>query len=238
MGSIRSQTRLPNEHWIVDGSNNAEIKEFLGTSDLPPYVKWISEPDKGISDAFNKGVRLATQEVVHILNSGDYYFDENVLENVLSHFDEDASLMWVHGQFKQFIGNQWVVSGKPFVPSKLHMGMGQVAHPTMFLRQDVYDRVGFFDVDLKDAMDFDFLIRIRNEKFKYLQLPLSVFTPGGTSSVNWKRAYKKSMRLYEKHFGKTWKLQLGYFKQLLIHGILDTSLGKALLKRTRPAKDN
>lgn len=233
MASVHSQTRKPDEYWIIDGSNNGEIRDYLHTETLPGYVKWFSEPDKGISDAFNKGVQRSTQEVVHILNSGDYYFDERSVEKVMLHFDEDPALMWTHAQFKEFMGNHWIVSGKRFEPSKLHMGMRQVAHPTMFVKREIYERIGFFSVDIKSAMDYDFLIRLRNEKFKYLEFPISVFTPGGVSNVDWKKGFKEGMRIYEKHLGSSWKLQLGYMKQLLVHAILDTPIGDFILKKRK-----
>lgn len=230
MESVKNQTRQPQEYWIIDGSNNSEIKDYLSTTQLPSYVKWISEPDKGISDAFNKGVVRCTQEVIHILNSGDYYFEETSLEKVMEHFDADQELMWIHAQYKQFLGNHWIISGTPFDPEKLHMGMRQVSHPTMFLRREVYDRIGLFPLDMRDAMDYDLLIRIRNEKSKYLDFPTSVFTPGGNSEVNWKRCFKEGMMIYRNHLGPDWRLQVGYSKQLIVHAIIGTPIGDLLLK--------
>lgn len=230
MASVAEQTRLPQEYWVIDGSNDGKIKEYLESTELPNYVKWISEPDKGISDAFNKGVQRATQEVIHILNSGDYYFESSTVEKVMKNFDDKPDLMWVHAQYKQFLGNNWIISGKEFVPEKLYMGMRQVAHPTMFLRSEVYDRIGLFPVDMRDAMDYDLLIRLRNEKFEYLNYPTSVFTPGGNSEVNWKRCFREGMQIYRNQLGNDWRLQLGYFKQIAVHSILDTSLGNFILK--------
>ncbi|MBI1183720.1 glycosyltransferase [bacterium] len=230
MASVAAQTRLPQEYWIIDGSKNSEIRDYLSSTDLPPYVKWISEPDKGISDGFNKGVSRCTQDVVHILNSGDYYYNEEAVATVMAAFDQDPELMWTHAQFKQFLGGHWIISGTAFDPDKLYMGMRQVAHPTMFLRREVYDRIGLFPNDLRDAMDYDLLIRLRNEKFKYLQQPIAVFTPGGNSEINWKRCYREGMRAYQKHVGNDWRLQIGYVKQLLVHAMLNTPIGDALLK--------
>lgn len=230
MASVASQTRLPQEYWIIDGSKNSEIRDYLSSTELPDYIKWISERDNGISDGFNKGVTRCTQDVIHILNSGDYYFDENSVETVMAEFDADDKLMWTHGQFKQYLGGHWIISGTAFDPDKLYMGMRQVAHPTMFLRNEVYDRIGLFPDDLRDAMDYDLLIRLRNEKFKYIEKPISVFTPGGNSEINWKRCYIEGMNAYRKHIGNDWRLQLGYYKQLAVHAILDTPIGDALLK--------
>lgn len=237
IASVDGQTRKPQEHWIIDGSNDGKIKEYLSSSaELPSYIKWISEPDKGISDAFNKGVTRCTQDIIHILNSGDYYYNETVVERVMEHFDKEPDLMWVHAQYKQQMANEWIISGKKFVPSKLYMGMRQVAHPTMFLRKEVYDRIGLFPVDMRDAMDYDLLIRLRDERFKYLEYPTAVFTPGGNSDVNWKRTFKEGMKIYQNHFGFSWKLQLGYWKQLMVHMVIGTKLGQRWLKGRRDKK--
>lgn len=230
MSSVAQQSRLPEEYWIIDGSNNGEIKSYLESTELPAYVKWISEPDKGISDGFNKGVSRSTQEVVHILNSGDFYFENSTLEKVMKHFDDDSSLMWLHAKFKQYLGGHWVISGKKFDPNKLYMGMRQVSHPTMFLRREVYDRIGLFPLDMRDAMDYDLLVRLKDEKFLYLDYPTAVFTPGGNSEINWKRCFKEGMDIYRKHLGNDWRLQIGYYKQLMVHALLDTKLGDTILK--------
>src|SRR5688572_12942089 len=74
--SVDEQTVLPYEHLIIDGSTNEEIVTWLIKSPQPSYRRWIHERDKGISDAFNKGIRNATGEVLHILNSGDKYSSE------------------------------------------------------------------------------------------------------------------------------------------------------------------
>src|SRR5215210_2579347 len=80
--SIDRQTLKPYEHWIIDGSTNNEIKNYLLSNPLPDYRKWISEPDKGIADAFNKGLSRATGNIVNMLNSADYYVDETILQVV------------------------------------------------------------------------------------------------------------------------------------------------------------
>ena len=229
MQSVFDQSRQPDEYWIIDGSSNTEIKDYLHQADFPSFVSWISERDKGISDGFNKGVSRAKMDVVHILNSGDYYASNTTIEEVMALFDQDPTLMWVHGRYQQYLGSEWIISGKKFNPEKLYMGMRQVAHPTMFVKREVYDRIGLFPVDMRDAMDFDFLIRIRKEKFQYLETVLSVFTPGGNSEVNWKRTFKEGMKIYQNHLGNDWRLQLGYVKQLLVHAILDSPFGSWML---------
>ena len=224
--SVLIQEKQPDEYWIIDGSNNGEIRNYLETNQIAPYIKWISEPDKGISDAFNKGITRCSSDIIHILNSGDYYIDSYATQRAMQCFDNDPDLMWVHGIFKQQIGGEWILSGTAFNPSKLYLGMGKVAHPTMFVRREVYDRVGLFEVGQRDAMDYDFLVRIRNEKFQFINEPMTVFTPGGNSDVNWKRTFKESQAAYKRHIGKDWRLNVAYWRQVIVHGLLKTPIGK------------
>ena len=118
--SIDAQTLKPYEHIIIDGSTNTEIKNYLESSSQPSFRKWICERDNGISDAFNKGIRKSTGDIVYLLNSGDKMYDNSVLEKVTTIFDKDPSVMWCHGKLSTFRGGLWVVIGKPFEKDKLY----------------------------------------------------------------------------------------------------------------------
>jgi len=92
--SVDAQSIKPHEHYIIDGSTNIEINEWLQNTPQPAYRKWICERDKGISDAFNKGIQHATGSLIHILNSADIYFSSTVIENVLGFFEINPSIQW------------------------------------------------------------------------------------------------------------------------------------------------
>ena len=85
MQSVNIQQQPPYEHFIIDGSTNSEIRDYLENTPQPTWRKWLCERDNGISDAFNKGIKLSTGEVVHLLNSGDIYYDDLVLLLSLIH---------------------------------------------------------------------------------------------------------------------------------------------------------
>ncbi|MBI3141616.1 MAG: glycosyltransferase [Bacteroidetes bacterium] len=232
ISSVKSQDRPPDEYWIIDGSTNKEINDYLSQADLPSYVRWVYERDKGISDAFNKGITKCTKDIIHILNSGDYYFGSKVISTAMNSF-KDSRVMWIHGKYKQFLGGQWIVSGKPFNPKKLYLGMREVAHPTMFVRREVYDRIGLFPSDLRDAMDYDFLVRLRNEPYLYVEEILTVFTPGGNSEIHWRRCFKEGMKAYKRHLGYDPRVWVGYSKQLLIHAVLSLPIGQWLIRKRK-----
>jgi glycosyltransferase involved in cell wall biosynthesis len=224
------QTLPPFEHWIIDGSSNEEIKNWLEGQKQPPFRKWINERDKGIADAFNKGVSRSTGDVVYLLNSGDRLFDETVLEKVTAAFEKKPSMMWLHGKLKTLRGNEWVVVGKPFEKEKLYRGMRGVFHPTMFIRKEVYQRNGTYDSTIKMAMDYDMLCRMADEPSGFLDYPVAIFDPTGISSVRYLDAMHESFACYRKYFGNSVKQKLWGTRLTLLHNLLNTNAGKWLYK--------
>lgn len=224
--TVDAQTIHPTEHLVIDGSTNEEIIKWFLQHPSPSYRRCIHERDNGISDAFNKGISNATGVIIHLLNSGDKYVSQNVIEIVLQKFKEDRSLMWLHSQYIQHRGNIDVVSGLPFEKNKLWKGMRTVAHPSMFIKKEVYDRAGLYNTDLKIAMDYDMLVRIRNERFEFIHIPLVYFSPGGASQLHFKRGLKEVKQAYQKHIGHNFKQTLWQLRQRLLHAFMQTGLGK------------
>ncbi|MEP7268547.1 MAG: glycosyltransferase family 2 protein [Saprospiraceae bacterium] len=228
--SVELQTIPPYELIIIDGSTNEEIKTYLSTVTLPGYCKWVSEPDKGISDAFNKGIMMSTGDIIGILNSGDLLFDSHTLEIVNETFISNPGIAWCHGQLKIMRSNQWVIIGKSFDPSKLYRGMRSVAHPTMYLKRFVYDKVGLFNLNIKIAMDYDLLCRIASFNYIFIEKPLAIFDPDGISSLNYIASIKESYKIYRKYFGYNILQPIWYTRLYLLHKILNTPIGKILYK--------
>src|SRR5688572_868696 len=220
--SVDEQTVLPHEHLIIDGSTNEEIVTWLMKNPQPSYRRWIHERDKGISDAFNKGIINATGEVLHILNSGDKYLSEKSIETVMRCFADDPSLMWTHSLYIRHHGDVDVITGLPFEKNKLWRGMRTVAHPTMFIIKEVYYRHGLFNTDYKVAMDYDLLVRIRNEKFKFISEPLVYFAPGGASSTQANKGMQEVKASYYRHIGKSILPSLWQFRLKILLAMLQT----------------
>jgi GT2 family glycosyltransferase len=227
--SVDEQKLLPFEHIIIDGSTTTEIQDHLKSSNIPAYRKWTSEPDEGISDAFNKGIRIATGAIIHILNSGDLYYDKHTTQRVLNTFESDTSIKWTHGQYVQEMGGNWIVTGKQFDRKELYRGMHKVGHPTMFLKKELYDQHGLFDISLKYAMDYDLLVRISQEKFKYIPEPLIIFTPGGLSNQQRIKAFNEIGAIYKRYFKPSFEFYYWRYRMLLFYQLVDTWLGSKLL---------
>lgn len=237
--TVDMQILKPYEHIIIDGSSNPDIKNFLENTPQPEYRKWICERDKGIADAFNKGIRNATGDVLYLLNSGDKMYDETVLEKIVGVFKNDPSIMWCHGKLNMFRGGMWVAIGKPFEKDKLYRGMRGTLHPTMYVRKELYDKHGLYDIDVKMAMDYDFLCRIADEKFAFIDYPLATFDPTGISSSNYLKAMKESYAQYRKYYGSSLKQTLWGWRQALLYNLLETGFGKFLYRiKVKMGKEN
>ncbi|HRI19297.1 MAG TPA: glycosyltransferase [Panacibacter sp.] len=226
--SVDRQLTKPFEHLIIDGSTNETIKNYLEQNPQPPYRRWICERDNGISDAFNKGVINAKGNITVMLNSGDIFFDETALETALAAFDKDTALQWLHAKYKMLRGNIWVILGKPFEKKKMYRGMRSICHQTMFVKKELHDKYGLYDNDLKIAMDYDFLLRIANEKFIFLEDILVQFAPLGISSSSYLNSLEENKKSYLKYYGKSILLTLWQGRLKILYYLLNTTAGKKL----------
>ena len=121
----------------------------------------VSEPDQGIYDAMNKGIALATGDVIGILNADDRYYDNLVLNDVLQVFN-DPEIDACYGDGIYVDGQDRVVryyKSGAFRPAKFYLGWMPL-HPTCFIRKSVYDRCGAFDLRYSIAADYDLLLRL------------------------------------------------------------------------------
>lgn len=194
--SVLGQTYGDIEYIVIDGASTDGtvdiIRRYGGRID-----RFVSEPDKGIYDAMNKGILMATGEVVGILNSDDFYIDSHVLSKVAEAFDDAdvgavfADLVYVrHENVSRSVRRY---SSKGFHPSKFAYGW-MPAHPTFFLRKRYYDQYGLYKTDYRIAADYELLIRMLYvHKIPYVYIPevLTKMRLGGAST----RSFKSTMIL-------------------------------------------
>lgn len=159
--SVNAQHYDDIEHIIIDGASKdktVELCEQIGTR----ITKIVSEPDKGIYDAYNKGLTHATGEIIGFINSDDYYAAGDVCTHAMKALEDQsidavhADLVYVNPEQTDIVERHW--HSKPITRSALSQGFIP-AHPTVFLRREVYDRVGNFDLTYKLAADYEFLLR-------------------------------------------------------------------------------
>ena len=192
--SVISQSYPNVEYIIVDGNSSDKTVEII-KSFGDKISQFVSEPDKGLYDAMNKGIKLATGEIIGILNSDDFYSDENVLKNVAEKFENGveglyADLFYVDPVNTKKILRKWH-SGEYTEGDFLKGWMPP--HPTFFARKKVYEKFGGFTDQLKSAADYELMLRfIHKEKIKIAYLPKVIvhMRAGGASNASIKNRLK------------------------------------------------
>lgn len=172
--SINIQSYRDIEHIIIDGGSTDDTMAIVGRLG-ERVAKSVSEPDDGIYDAFNKGISLATGEIIGILNSDDTYASPLAVEKAMSAFEDPSieacysDLVYVRRDNPTKIHRHW--KSVQLTSELLDIGLVP-AHPTLFLRQSVYERAGGFDQRYGIAADYEFMLRIfRDLKLRSVYLP-------------------------------------------------------------------
>lgn len=193
--SVINQVGVDLEYIIIDGASTDNTLEIVNKYQ-DRISKIVSENDKGIYDAMNKGVQLAGGEVIGILNSDDFYYNDNVLKKVGDCFEQkkcDAcygDLVYFNEGEENKVVRFW--SAGEFKEYKLDYGWAP-PHPTFFVKKGVYQIVGNYRLDLPIAADYEFMLRVlKKYRIKPVYLPF-IFTrmqSGGTSAKNFKNRIK------------------------------------------------
>lgn len=153
---------LPVEHIIVDGGSTDGTLEIIGEY-RSRLTKVVSEQDDGIYDGMNKGLRLATGDIIGLLNGDDVYAGPDILTKVANVFNEEhvdscyGDLVYVHPHNTEKVIRYWR-SGSYGV-RQFYWGW-MPPHPTFFVRRSVYEKYGFFDPDLGSAADYELMLRL------------------------------------------------------------------------------
>ena len=159
--SIINQEKVEIENIIIDGGSTDNTIEILKEYN----VKYISEPDDGIYDAMNKGIKIASGNIIAILNSDDVYSDNNVLEKVNTAFSEtDCDIVYGNINIVGEDGNTiryWRPGG--FNKKSFFKGW-HPPHPSFFVKREVYKKYGLFRTDLSMAADFEFMLRVMEKE--------------------------------------------------------------------------
>jgi len=193
--SVLAQTYDDIEFVVVDGASSdgtvEVIKKYEGQ-----ISTFVSERDKGIYDGLNKGVALATGDVIAFLHSDDLYANNNIIADVAKMFEDGVDgvygdLVYTDKVDTNKIFRYW--KSRDFSTDLLKKGW-MPAHPTLFLRREVYEKYGAFDTTFKIAADYDFMLRVLSGgiKVKYLPEVLYKMRVGGESNRSLKNIIQKS----------------------------------------------
>ena len=209
--SVLSQSYPNVEYILVDGASKDDtvsiIKEYEPKFD--GRMKWISEPDKGLYDAMNKGIRMASGDVIGILNSDDFFTSNDVLKQVTNAFEANKELDAVYGDV-HFVHPDNLDKCVRYYSSKIFkrglMKIGFMpAHPSFYLKKERFEQYGVYKTDYKIAADFEFLLRViykNNIRTQYLPMDMVTMRTGGASTSgleSHKRIMKEHLRAFREN---------------------------------------
>lgn len=183
--SLQSQTYKNIEYIVVDGMSSDPTSDIIeNNKDI--ISKYVSESDKGLYDAMNKGIQLATGDIVGILNSDDIFTDDYVLENIAK-FHSENNIEASVGNIIQFNEEGKTVrkySAKNWNPEKLKIGF-MPAHPAIFLKKELFNKFGDYQLDFIIAADYELITRFflkHNISWKFSNITTTSMLIGGVSS--------------------------------------------------------
>ena len=190
--SVLCQTNKDFEYIIVDGGSTDETIDIVKSyeSEFSGRLKWVSEKDKGIYDAMNKGIKMASGDIIGILNSDDYYTSDDILQTIVDAFkcqNVDAIYGDIHF-IKDGVPDKCVryYSSRLFSPFWLRFGF-MPAHPSFYCKRDVFDKSGLYRLDYKIGSDYEMMVRLfRKHKISSRYVPKDFVTmrTGGASNSN------------------------------------------------------
>jgi len=198
--SVNAQTYPDVEHIVIDGGSRDRTLDVVRNRGKR-VATLVSERDKGIYDAMNKGLARATGEVVGFLNADDFYLDENVLTDVAKVFGNQqidacyGDLLYVDQEHADKVVRYWRSSA--FVPGSFSNGWVP-PHPTFFVRRSIYDKLGGFDLDFRIAADFELMLRfmeIGHIRSNYLPRLMIKMRLGGTTNKSLSNIIKQNREI-------------------------------------------
>lgn len=203
--SVLAQDYKDLEYIIIDGGSKDNTREVLG-----PYMsrisRFVSEPDKGIYDAINKGISMATGEVVGLLHSDDFYPEHDIISTVAKSFEKETDavygdLQYVHRSDTSRVIRNWI-SGDYKVNNFYNGWMPP--HPTFFCRLRHFKELGGYSLELRSAADYELMLRFlfkHKLRVKYIPEVLVKMRVGGKSNVSLSNRIKANLE-----DRKAWKM--------------------------------
>jgi glycosyltransferase involved in cell wall biosynthesis len=213
--SVLEQSYSNIEYFIVDGGSTDQTVPLIKKYQ-PMLAGWISEPDNGISDAFNKGIERTNGSIIGMINADDWYEKDCVARIVSRMHDHDIA----YGDVCY-----WKNGHPIFVQEGNHLLLEKemtVNHPTVFVKRKCYEQEGRFDVTVRFAMDYDMLLRLYVKGYSFIHVPavLANMRWEGVSDRHWKKGVKETLGIKNKYLPQKRALhERYYYRHMLAIGI-------------------
>lgn len=205
--SVLDQNYNDIEYIVIDGNSTDGTKDVIQFY-ADKISTYISEPDKGMYDAINKGLKIATGEIVGLMHSDDTFYDSDVVSKIVATFSKSPAIDGIYGngiyvtndEQQKMVRNR---IGGDYVFKKLKSGWLPL-HPTVYLKKSVIEQFGYYNLNFKIASDTEFLLRYLYKyqiKMTYLPFYIVKMRMGGLST-SYKRAFevlKEDYRIYKYH---------------------------------------
>lgn len=193
------------EYIVVDGNSTDNslsiIQEYSASIN-----KIVSEPDNGMYDAINKGIKLATGDVVGLIHAGDRIFDSEVLGKIAGHFaTNDIDGMYGHSILVTEDDKPFRVNKSPEFRRNLMKRGWMPSHQSVYIRKETIDKFGLYRLDLGGSADYEFVLRyffVKSLKIKRLDEFIIRFSMGGRSTTN----YTGTLLTSQKRHLKAWEI--------------------------------
>ena len=193
--SVLKQSYKDFEYIIVDGKSSDDTLKIISKYD-DKRIRLISEKDKGLYDAMNKGIKLATGDIIGTINSDDILASEDVFQTVIDNFDENSDVIYAN---IKYYNEDFSKVKRDFISGTKENDYFCPAHPSMYVRKQIYEKIGTYNINYKIAADFDFMVRcnLNNVRYKYIDKYFVYMRYGGKSNgfVGYLENYKECFEI-------------------------------------------
>lgn len=215
--SVHNQTYKNIEHLIIDGASNDGSIDLIKEYADKGWIKYVSEPDKGMCDAMNKGIKMAKGEYIAILNSDDFYSENAVEKSIKALLESKADYSYADTNMLDRKSLEllkiWYAPEFNFAHFYYNMPFN---HEAMFCKKSIYEKIGYYDWQKYDTIaDYDFVMKLILSDCKrvYVNSPILQFRMDGTTCITNDR--KRKSNSYSKHISNLYKLYFDLWSKIL-----------------------
>lgn len=179
--SVLNQTYENFEYLIIDGLSKDNTLGIINKYTNDSRIKLISEKDKGLYDAMNKGIKNATGGIIGIINSDDVLYDDNVFQTIIDNYDDNTDILYADVLYCDENLDKTI---RDYISGDNTADYWCPAHPSMYLRKEVFEKLGMYNINYKITADYDFMVRCNknNMRFKYVHQYFVKMRYGGASN--------------------------------------------------------